>query len=196
VSFHVFVRRVHLYLGMFLLPWVFMYGLSSVPFNHSPWFQSRYGPEQWIARIDRPYHHPIPPEAEWKAFGGRILQDLGLKGDYGVYRANDKQFNVYLFNFWSATRITYFIDQQRILAEDRKFRWDHFLTALHARGGFEQESIRHTAWGVTVDIVCVGIVLWIATGIYMWWLIPQCRWWGIAAIGGGAAAFLAFLLAL
>ena len=29
-------RRVHLYLGLFLLPWLFMYGLSSVPFAHTP----------------------------------------------------------------------------------------------------------------------------------------------------------------
>ena len=32
-------RRVHLYLGLFLLPWLFMYGLSSVPFAHTPFLR-------------------------------------------------------------------------------------------------------------------------------------------------------------
>ena len=31
-------RRVHLYLGLFLLPWLFMYGISSLPFAHAPFF--------------------------------------------------------------------------------------------------------------------------------------------------------------
>ena len=28
-------RRVHLYLALALLPWFFMYGISSVPFVHN-----------------------------------------------------------------------------------------------------------------------------------------------------------------
>ena len=29
-------RRTHLYLGLALLPWFFMYGISSLPFAHTP----------------------------------------------------------------------------------------------------------------------------------------------------------------
>ena len=31
-------RRVHLYLGLALLPWFFMYGISSLPFAHNQFF--------------------------------------------------------------------------------------------------------------------------------------------------------------
>ena len=34
-------RRVHLYLGLALLPWFFMYGISSLPFAHNQFFERR-----------------------------------------------------------------------------------------------------------------------------------------------------------
>jgi hypothetical protein len=62
----------------------------------------------------------------------RILQDNGLLGSFGVYQPNPQRLNIYVFSFWSATEITYFIDQQRLLVEDQHFRWSSFLTGLHA----------------------------------------------------------------
>ena len=32
------VRRTHLYAGLFLAPWVAMYGFSGLIFNHGNWF--------------------------------------------------------------------------------------------------------------------------------------------------------------
>ena len=31
-------RRVHLYLGLFILPWLFMYGISALPLAHASLF--------------------------------------------------------------------------------------------------------------------------------------------------------------
>lgn len=43
------IRRVHLYLGLLLLPWVLLYGATALLFNHSTWMSSRHsqvhGPE-------------------------------------------------------------------------------------------------------------------------------------------------------
>ena len=33
-----FMRSVHLYTGLFLLPWMIVYATSGFFFNHSPWF--------------------------------------------------------------------------------------------------------------------------------------------------------------
>ena len=35
-----FVRRLHLYTGLILLPWVIFFGLSGMLFNHADWFSS------------------------------------------------------------------------------------------------------------------------------------------------------------
>ena len=41
MTFPHFNRRLHLYLGLALLPWLFMYGLSSIPFAHTQYFERR-----------------------------------------------------------------------------------------------------------------------------------------------------------
>jgi hypothetical protein len=186
------VRRLHLYLGMFLLPWFLMYGISSVPFSHNQWFEA----PRWTTRADQPYHLEVPPGSDLRTAGARILADLGLKGAFGASRPNDRQISVYRFTFLDVTRVMYYQDQQRLVAEDREFHWPQFLTGLHARGGFEQDHVLNDAWGVTVDVVCLAMILWIATGVYMWWQIPASRSWGWVAVLSGAVSFVAFTLTL
>jgi hypothetical protein len=44
----VFLRRTHLYLGLFVTPWLMMYALSTLVFNHAAlvdrFYQRLYGP--------------------------------------------------------------------------------------------------------------------------------------------------------
>lgn len=66
MSFNHFNRRLHLYLAMFLLPWVLMYGLSSLPFSHHDFFEELYrgdGVSTWTTRFERSYDQPGPPRS-------------------------------------------------------------------------------------------------------------------------------------
>ena len=35
------IRRVHMYLGLVLVPWVILYGSTAILFNHGSWFTQR-----------------------------------------------------------------------------------------------------------------------------------------------------------
>jgi hypothetical protein len=181
-------RRVHLYLGLALLPWFFMYGLSSVPFAHNPYFERRE------AALDV----PITDDPEGlRRLGRRLLQEAGIQDmSFGVYRQNPTQINVYAYSFWQSTQVKYFTEGKRYTVEDRRFRWDQFLTGMHARGGFEQDDPLVTSWSVIVDIVQIGILLWIASGLWMWWDLRGHRRWGALAIAAGLGTFVLFTLGL
>ena len=194
-------RRLHLYLGMALLPWFFMYGISSVPFAHNQFFEQRdaaKGLPLWTLRAERALDMPVPEDtAGLRAFGATLLKDAGVETtSYGAYRQSPTQVNVYAYSFWQSTQLKYFIDQKKLTVEDRRFRWDHFLTGMHARGGFEQEGFLQLSWSVVVDIVCVSMIVWIASGLFMWWELPGQRRWGWVAILGGTVSFLFFTLRL
>ncbi|MCS6953753.1 MAG: hypothetical protein RMK57_14470 [Bryobacterales bacterium] len=195
-----FVRRLHLYLGMSLLPWFLMYGLSSFVFNHPRPFDYLYGrihgPDQWTLRLERPYHLAVTPDGDGRAYGAKILSDLGLEGAFGVYWAGPREFHVYRFDFWNATQVKYFLDEKRLVVLDKKFRWDHFLTGMHARGGFEQAGFGNDAWAVLVDLVAGAMLLWVATGLYMWWHARGARLWGALALGAGLCSFVTLLMLL
>ena len=193
-------RRVHLYLGLALLPWFFMYGISSIPFAHTPFFDARDAARKlplWTLRMDRPIDMNVPgPEApvtEQRAFGAALLSAAGIEGtSFGVYRQSDSQINVYSYSFWNSAQLKYFIPEKRFTVEDRRFRWDHFLTGMHARGGFENESALARSWSIVVDLVSVAMIVWIASGLYMWWGLPGHRRWGWIAILAGTMSFLVF----
>lgn len=190
-------RRVHLYLGLTLLPWFFMYGVSSIPFAHNQYFQKldeAKGIPLWTLRQEASLRAPVPEkEDDLREFGRALLKSVGIEGtNFGTYRQSPNQINVYSYSFRQSTQLKYFIDQQRLTVEDRRFRWDHFLTGMHARGGFEQDGILQDSWGVIVDLVCVAIAIWIASGIYMWWSLRAHRAWGLAAIAAGTASFVFF----
>jgi hypothetical protein len=194
MQFSHIVRRLHLYLGVFLIAWFFMYGVTSLPFAHPAAFGS--GRPERTLRFDRPYSIELPEKGDLRPIGAQIMRDAGMEGAFGTYRDPQGRLHVYRYDFRSSTEITYFPREKRLLAEDNRFRWSHFLTGLHARGGFEQESVLNTAWGILVDIVCVAILLWIATGIYMWWQVRGHRGWGWLALAGGALSFAVVLLGL
>jgi hypothetical protein len=196
-----FNRRLHLYLGLCLLPWLFMYGVSSIPFAHGQFFQKRDEAKKlplWTVRLQQPLDRPVPDDpVALRAFGRALLNDLGVEApNFGVNRPNPKTLNVYAFSFRQSTRVVYALDQKKVTVEDRRFRFDQFLTGWHARGGFEQEGWPQKSWGVVVDLVAVAMVVWILSGFILWWGLPVARGWGWVAILSGAGSFAIFALCL
>ena len=194
-------RRLHLYLGLALLPWFLMYGVSSIPFAHTDFFNARDAAKKlpmWTLRAEKTVDIPVPDDsAGLRSFGAALLGEAGIQGmSFGTYRQSPTQINVYAYSFWQSTQLKYFIDQKKLTVEDRRFRWDQFLTGMHGRGGFEQDSLLDRSWSVVVDIVSLSMLLWIASGIYMWWELPALRGWGWLAIIAGAASFALFALQL
>jgi hypothetical protein len=194
-------RRLHLYLGLALLPWFFMYAISSVPFAHNQFFEQRdaaKGLPLWTLRAEHSIDLPVPADAAGlRTLGAALLEHAGVDAtNFGTYRQGPTQINVYAYSFWKSTQLKYFTDQAKVTVEDRRFRWDHFLTGMHARGGFEQEGLLQRSWSVVVDIVCLSMIVWIASGLFMWWELPGQRRWGWAAILAGTISFLFFTLRL
>ena len=49
-----------------------------------------------------------------------------------------------------------------------------------------------------VDLLSVGLLVWIASGLWMWWTLPKAnvRRWGWLALGAGVASFAAIIATL
>lgn len=203
MTFNHINRRLHLYLAMALLPWAVMYGISAIPFTRNSFFNDLYndGIPQWTTRSEQAYSRPVPEGRSadvLRPFAKEVIDDLGIEitSAYGAYRPNSKRIMIFTYDFWSNTRMVYDIDKQHITIQDRRFRWDQFLTGWHARGGYRQDDTLNTLWSVVVDLVSIGFVLWVASGIYMWWLLKSTRTWGFVALGSGFFIFFIFLFTL
>ena len=73
------VRRMHLYAGLFLAPWVAMYGLSGLIFNHWSWFAPGGDPSakpiEWT--VDGT---ALPPWPEPDALARQVVAGMNAAG--------------------------------------------------------------------------------------------------------------------
>ncbi len=193
LSFNKFNRRTHLYAALFFMPWFLVYGVSSLAFSHPTWFNRE---PQWNVLSERDYRFgPIAPDADLRTIAGKIQRDSGLEGEFGLYRSPENVFHLYRPGFITATEIVYDPGKERLVVRETPFRVMGVLQRLHTRGGFEGSAL-NKAWGVIVDLVQIMMMIWILSGLYMWWSLRQLRVWGLLALGAGVASFTLFMLAL
>ena len=207
MKFGHFNRRLHLYLAMALLPWFVMFAFSSLAFAHPNALEWMYpardvygeGNGNWETLSSESYQGGsdlTSSQAAREAFADRVVAERDLECSVWVSGMRGDQFEVRCVRFLSVQRITYNVRSSTLLAEEQRFRLDLFLTRLHARSGYPQDDALNTAWAIIVDVVCLAMILWVASGTYMWWKQPRLRRWGAVSLAAGIVTFLGFMVGL
>jgi hypothetical protein len=187
-------RRTHLYLGLFLAPWLLIYGFSSFIIIHPSWFRT----DKRLDRepvFEKPYSRPVTVqgvnnEPELRALAQEILKDCQLEGAFWVDKPNPNTLHIDRFSFKDSISLTYSIKDQKLKAERQRMRWPQVAMRMHFRGGYGQPGLLDKFWGLLVDIACVGILIWVASGLIMWWRLPRLKVWGALSACGGLLMFL------
>jgi hypothetical protein len=183
---------------MFLLPWVMMYALSSLVFSHlnavRQW--DGRGIPAWTTQWERKYEISVPAGADLRDVGRRALEAHGLGGPFFALQPRPDTLNILLVHFRNRTRLVYHVDQHRVELQTMEPRWHQILLGFHLRAGYGHDHFLSDVWAFTLDLVCLGFLLWIASGLYMWWPLRGCRLWGVIALSGGMISFIFFLIAL
>ena len=189
------IRRTHLYLGLFLLPWVVMFGVSSLPINHT----GAEPPPVWTVRADVPFAAVVPaPGENLRPLGREMMAAAGISGQFLMNRSNPRQIILNRPSFLHQTRLVYSVDEQRLVDEERTLELRSLLVSLHTRAGFYVGGVWNNAWAAMVDVVSLAMLVWIATGLVLWWKLPGTglRRWGWLALAGGLVSFTAIVLTL
>ena len=201
--FSLLIRRAHLYLGLFCLPWVIMYGVTSIAFNHREWFTEpagmyRANTDHWTLEGEWDCDVEVPPQGEIpRELTAQLVEIAGMDAKaFGGYRVGGDEVNVYFPSFHELNRLVYKFREGRLLLYSREPVLQATMTGMHARAGYQHDGILNDVWAVMVDVSAIGFVLWVLSGIYIWWQAPTLRLWGGVALGAGAVVFVAFLVLL
>jgi hypothetical protein len=193
------IRRVHLYLALFLTPWMLIYALSGLVLNHGPAVRALYGAAwgQFEKVEERPYTAAFSEGADNRMIGAQILEHLGLTGTFNVQGAPNQPRLVITRNAaFAAHRVTYFRTENRLLVEKQAFSAPVFVNRAHFRHGFEQPFLASKIWAVVVDLAVVGLLFWVLSGLWMWWEIKPARLTGAAFALAGVAMFGGLLVTI
>ena len=193
------LRRVHLFTGLFLGPWMLMYALSTLVMAHRELVLSLYPTKTPAMATEREldYTRSFPTTATREEIGKQILQDLDLEGRYSVSGGrNGQPLVVTRQHAVNARRITFDPAAHKLVIQKEEFRALTFLERMHRRRGYDQPYASDDAWGFTVDVAMVTMVFWSLSGIWLWWELKPARRWGAISLAAGPALFALLLFFL
>ena len=191
------IRRTHMYLALFLTPWVVMYALSTMAMNHREWL--RRGSGQAVAQFEKereePYQTSFAPEAPPQAIAEKILRDASLEGAFNARKDSAGVVTIVRQDPVTPRRITYSPAESKLVIEKEPFRWPAFLERMHRRRGYQHAAL-DDSWAVSVDLVIAAMIFWVLSGLWMWWEMPATRRLGAIFAVGGLALFALFLFTI
>lgn len=192
-SFNLIVRRTHLYLGMLLIPWLLVYGISTLIFNHRE--AGHHGGTPWERIWEKPHTlKQVPNAGNLREVAAGVLAAHDLRGPFGA-QLQGRRLNINLQNFRAPMRLVLDLDAGLLRAERKAFAWSELLARLHFRTGYNGGGLA-LVWPVIVDLFCVTMLVWIVTGLILWWKIRDSRRTGWLALGAGGLTFAGLLLLL
>ncbi len=193
------MRKFHLWTGLFLMPWMTVYASSAFFLNHPGLNQ--------ILGIPRPRLRPVrtidfTPDDTFphdpKAQAARIVQLVGLDGAHRIQgKPNRNQLAILRISGGGHYRIVWNKRRHQIIVSRQEpfsaVRLTHFL---HFRAGYGQPYASFRTWAVIVDLVVASILLWIVSGIYLWVRMPKVRRSGAICLAAGCLLFVLLVVAL
>lgn len=192
------LRRIHMYLGLFLGPWIAMYALAVLSVNHRDLFMDPGEPAaRFESESEQVYRAGFTADADLRTIADQILADLDLEGTYNVRQ--DKAagtITIVRRDPFAPRRITYVPGEEKLTVERQLFHAVTFLSQLHHRAGFGSPLLIDRVWGLAVELVVVGLVFWALSGVWLWWQLTVTRAYGFACLLGGAGLFLFFLITI
>lgn len=194
-----YIRRTHMYLALFLTPWILIYALSSLVFNHLGTVRGWYGGDLGrFEQVDQTeYRASFTDETTPAEAARQILRDLAMDGSHNVQGSPTGERLTITRQFAaSARRIIYLPKEGRLTIERQIYNTPGFLMRLHMRHGYAQPYAAAQGWGLSVELTVLAMLFWIASGIWMWWEIKPARMWGAVFAISGLGIFALMLFSI
>jgi hypothetical protein len=175
------MRKIHLYVGLSLLTFVTMYFVTGYVLIHDDWFRGR-GPEKttWTATVSVP---AAGQDFDARAYAQALKDRLRLPGKpmapqrqkdgrwkFSYMRPGDRH-EVLVAHEGEPVQIT------RIHGGAREL-----LVGFHRLHGWNGGWL-HVAWALSCDLASLSLLVFVATGIAMWWKRSRRRWPGWLCLG-------------
>lgn len=192
------VRRVHLYLGLFLSPWVLAYALSTALMNHRESVRAYLGtPSAHTSPRQQPYSRTFSTDTPTETIARLILDDIGLPGAHRFSGGTPgKPLVIERHHPLGYQRVTWHRDTGTLEIDREPFHTTTLLERLHRRRGYHHPYPLEDAWAASVDLTMVAMLFWAISGVWIGWSMPDTRLAGGLSLASGLALFLLFLLRL
>jgi hypothetical protein len=202
-EFRTWNRKLHYYLGLYFLLFIWLFSVTGLLLNHSDWDFAEFWPQRRQATVEREINRP--GSAEDLAMARDLLRQLGLVGEIQQTslspEGNRLTMNVGRPGQTFSVEAD-FVARRAVVKETRLNGWGvaqtlHTFTGVSLNEpGRTRDWALTTLWVLAMDALSVGLIAVVATGIYLWYRLPKKRLGGVLALALGTLCVGFFLFGL
>lgn len=193
-------RAAHLYVGLFLSPFVILYAVSAILLNHAllPWGGCNGGTtRRTTLRVT------VPASEDGLVVAKDVQRQVGVRGEVGwaSRKPELQRLSFPIETPGSVTEVRVDLASGLATVEQRRTGvWDAAIQ-LHKLPGPHNVKLRGNwvfmrLWGWLADATVYLLLFLTASGVYLWVVLRSERRVGLVLLGAGAASFVALLLAI
>jgi hypothetical protein len=188
------IRDLHLYVGVFISPFVVVFALSVIFLNHTwlPWGGTDAGEASTSTVTIR-----APKVENSLELAKQIQQQVGVPGEIDFINRNEEERRVSFPITAPGERTMVRVDLATGIAELERQEtgvWDA-MVYLHKMPGPHNVSVRGNwfftrAWGWLADATVYLLLFVTASGVYLWTAVKAERKAGLIFLGAGVLSFV------
>jgi len=181
-AFEKWNRRIHYYLGLYILFFVWLFAFSGLLLNNSGWKAFEF----WEKRKESTDERPItsPSSGSDLAQANDLMHQLGISGEveWTASRGDNDQLNFRVTRPGHVMEINADFQQKRATIKRIDYNAWGLMRTLHTFTGAsahdkrnERDWILTKVWAFTMDAVAVGLIIMVLSSVYMWYELPAKR---------------------
>ena len=192
-----FVRKLHLYVGLFISPFILIYSFSVLALNHER-LLNQFVPVTMLPDFKTKLDN-IPYDISDLAIAKAIIRKLGIDGEVDFISKGESFISFPVIkpglNTW--IRINTLNDSVYITREQQGFI--RAMSYLHKMPGPHNENIRGNSmaikiWRVLTSVVVYVLFFLMISGVFLWYFLKIERNMGLFALAFGIFLFASLLI--
>lgn len=185
-------RRLHYYIGLFLLLFVWLFAFTGLLLNHPDWKFADFWPSRRQSAFDR--RIATPPAGTDLEQARNILGQLGLAGEieWTAARADSARLNFRASRPGNVFEIAADLDGGSARVQRIDVNGWGVMRILHTFTGVRAGDARNrrdwvltSMWVFFMDAAAAGLIVMVAGSYWMWWRLRRKRATGFAALLAG-----------
>ena len=200
-TLEVWNRKLHYYLGLYFLFFLWLFSLTGLMLNHQQWFRDLYERATTSHTTCRSKGRRATHRLRRRSM---LMRQLNLQGEIDWPAAQPVghiDFNVSRPNGSAQVRV----DLNAKQAYVREFENGHLhaFQIFHTFSGsrFNQPAsqrdwIMTSIWVFAMDALAAGLIVMVLGSYYMWWRLKKRKALGVAIVFAGGAGCAVFLLGI
>ena len=188
-------RKLHYYLGLYFLFFVWLFAFTGLLLNHGAWRFFEFWPNRKVSTFERPIEPPSPGADRDRARD--LMRQLAIDGEISWPNINSdpRRLAFRVSRPGQTFEIQADLDQRRAKIERTAINGWGTMRVIHIFTGVrwgdpkeQRDWILTTVWAISMDALAIGLIVMVLGSYYMWYVLKPKRRWGLVALGLGLAS--------